>query len=364
MITKYKLISAAVGLSLGATLTAAPILKFDGVLGRSGDLAWSLEKCPEGVEWTPPQSEMDRNAYTSYVHQTVACVGRLAETGELLVGTGYPECRVHRYDADGNEITDSIWPWRGWYERLVNVEGITWGLKQGATQITRTLPQGRPLKVGGPEAEWCCGIVVQPKGYWLRGHQGWLYYDAAEPERCVRRHGDLPGVTALVILRGKVYAFRGSRIDSLWLDAKPDEPMIGADFGGGRAAGRWQGTVNAAEIVDGKIRYAFEGEEGGWMYDPRITDWVFRAKREYRTEDTVIRDPTKDKMGDFSVAIEEKGIVLRDSDQQVVCTVPENVSLLAAEGEWLVAYNPEKAAILRYRLVDDKAKTKKQKKFK
>ncbi len=67
-------------------------------------------------------------------------------------------------------------------------------------------------------------------------------------------------------------------------------------------------------------------------------------------------------MGDFTVAIEEKGIVLRDSNQQVVCIVPENVSLLATEGEWLVAYNPEKSALLRYRLVDDKAK--KQKKFK
>lgn len=355
------ILSAAVGASLGMILNAAPMLKFDGVLGRSEDLASSLEKCPEGVEWSPPK-EPDRNAYTSYVHQTVACVGTLAETGELLVGTGYPECRVHRYAADGTEIINNLWPWRGWYERLVNIDGCTWGLKMGATKLATSLPAGHPLKVGGPEAEWTCGIIVQPKGYWLRCHQGWLYYDAAEPQRCVKRYGDLRGVTALVILRGKVYAFRGSRIDVMWLDDRPDEAMIGSSFDGGLAAGRWHGTVNAAEVVEGKIRYAFEGEEGGRILDPNVTDWVFRAKRDYPIKETVQREPTQDKMGDFTIAIEDAGIILRDKGGEVVCTVPVAASLLAAEREWLVAYDPEKAAILRYRLVDDKAKAKKKKK--
>ncbi len=337
--------------SLMSLSSFAAGLEPDGVLGRSGDLAAPLAATPAGVAWTPPQ-ELDRNAYTALVHRAVACVGTLAETGELLVGTGYPESRVHRFGADGKEIVDDVWPRRGWYDHLVNVGGRTFGLKTGATELTRTLAGARSFKIGGAEAEWSHGLVVQADGYWLKTHQGWLYYEASAPTRCVRRHGDLRGVTALALLDGVVYAFRGSRIDRLWLDARPDEPLLGSGFDGGRAAGRWRGEVDAVEVVDGKrLRYSFAGEEGSWILDPSVTEWIFRARREYRTKaDVVTRKRTQDRLGGYAVEATEQGIVLRDAAGAVVCTVPEVATAIAAEGDWLVAYVPSKAAILRYRL--------------
>lgn len=342
------LLTLLLGLPLASA--GAVTLRLDGVLGRSGDPDVPLAATPEGVTWTPPK-EPDRNAFTSYVHRAVACVGTLAETGERLVGTGYPESRVHLFGADGREIVDSVWPRPGWYDRLVNVGGRTWGLKLGATELTRTLRGGRPFRVGGAEAEWTCGIVVQPDGYWLRGHQGWLRYGVHAPTRCVRRHGDLKGVTALALMDGVVYVFSGSRLDRIWLDARPDEPMIGSGFDGGRLAGRWRGEVDAVEVADGRrLRYAFAGEEGSWILDPSVTEWVFRDKREYRVPEKVARKRTQDRLGGFAVEATAGGIVLRDPSGAVACRVPEVATALAAEGDWLVAYVPSKAAILRYRL--------------
>lgn len=326
------------------------ILKFDGVLGRSGNLGEPLSELPEGVVWKPHKAP-NRNAYTSYVHQAVACVGHLAETGELLVGTGYPESRVHLFGANGKEVVDSVWPLGGWYDDLVNVEGRTWGLKRGATELTRTLKGVHPFKIGGEEAEWTHGLVIQSEGYWLKCHQGWLYYKASAPTRCARRHGDLRNVTALALLDGVVYVFRGSRLDRIWLDARSDEPMLGSGFDNGRLAGRWSGTVDAVEVIEGhKLRYAFAGEKGAWILDPSVTEWIFRAKREYRTEETVSRKRTQAKIAGFDVEATAEGIILRNAAGEITYQSPEVATAIAAQGDWLVAYVPSKAAVLRFRL--------------
>ena len=336
-------------------LAASCLLRPDGVLGRSGDVTKPLPPLPDGVSWAAPQ-EPDRNSYTSYVHQAVACVGRLSGTDELLVGTGYPESRLHLFAKDGREVVDGVWPRGGWYAHLANVGGRTWGLMRGATEITRTLKGRTAFKVGGAECEDADGIVEDADGWWLRSRvQGWLRYGKDEPMRCLRRHGELRNVTALVLLRGKVYAFCGTRVHEMWIDAKPDEPMLGSGFDGGRAAGRWIGTVDAAETFDGKIRYSFTSEGKSYVLDPQVTEWIHRAKREYPTDEPVTKKPNEAAIGGCCAVADGERIALFAANGRKLQELAEPATLLAAEDEWLVAYVPSKAAILRYRLVEKEA---------
>lgn len=325
-----------------------PSLVFDGVLGRSGIVGEVLPSLPTGIEWKAP-AEARKSDYTNLVGCAVSCVGRLGETGELLVGTSYPNQRLRLFAEDGTEVQDGLWPLSGWFDHIAQAGGRTWGLKRGAVELTRRRRGSKSLRVGGREAQECRGIVCVDDGWWLLSRQGWLFYGSADPQRCVRRHGDLKNVTALALLDGMVYVFSHSRLDTLWLDDRPDEALQPFGFDNGRAAGRWSGTVDAAEVVGGKIRYSFSKEGKNFMLDPAVKDWVKRALREYSTDAPVSKKPGEAALlGGWKAEADGSAIVLRSPKGNPVQTIPVAATILASEGRWLVAYVPAENAIFRY----------------
>jgi hypothetical protein len=93
------------------------------------------------------------------------------------------------------------------------------------------------------------------------------------------------------------------------------------------------------------------------VFDPRVTEWVFRAKRMYdEPGGTVVGDGRRVRLaGGYEAVAEEDAIVLRrigaDGKAEEVCRVPARATHLAGEGEWLVAYEPSRKALVRYRVV-------------
>lgn len=300
----------------------------------------------------PPPEQVNRNDYTNLVGRAVTCVGRLAETGELLVGTGYPESKLHRFNKDGKEIINGVWPCNGWYDHLVQAAGSTWALKHGATEITATLHGTKPRHIGGREAEGVNGIVAMPDGWWLRDwRQGWLYYTAAAPTKAIKRVGTMPRVTALALLRGRVYAFCGTSLIVIPFHAEASTPFLSGGHWGGRAAGRWVGTVDRAEIVENKIRYSFSNEGKNYLLDPTKVEWIHREQREVPCAEPATNTMHSAKIGPFIASIEGNEIVLRKQEGDAeVQRITESVELLAAEGDMLIAYSAAKQALLKFKL--------------
>ena len=177
-----------------------------------------------------------------------------------------------------------------------------------------------------------------------------------DPER-----GRYPDITALALTEGRVVAFRKygphARFEVLWLDNRPEEaaepPMPGeANF----AAVSINGVVEAAEASDGlKILFAFEGQEGGRVLDLSKTEWIqhHRGERQYAVQERPVKRPDEAALpGGLRAIARPDGIALLGADGETLQIRPEKASLLAAEGRWLVAYLPERARLVRYRLVD------------
>lgn len=177
-----------------------------------------------------------------------------------------------------------------------------------------------------------------------------------DPER-----GRYSDVTALVLVEGRVVLFRKygthARFEVLWLDNRPDEPaeppMPGeANF----AAVSIHGVVEAAEARDElKILFAFEGQEGGRILDLSKTEWIqhHRGERQYAVAERPTKRPSEAALpGGLRTVAGPDGIALLGADGETLQLLPERATLLAAEGRWLVAYLPERARLVRYRLAD------------
>ncbi len=177
-----------------------------------------------------------------------------------------------------------------------------------------------------------------------------------DPER-----GRYPDVTALALAEGRVVVFRKygphARFEVLWLDNRPEEPaeppMPGeANF----AAVSIHGVVESAEARDGlKILFAFEGQEGGRILDLSKTEWIqhHRGERQYAVQERPAKRPDEAALpGGIRAIARPDGIALLTADGETLQIHPEKASLLAAEGRWLVAYLPEGARLVRYRLAD------------
>lgn len=246
----------------------------------------------------------------------VASVGFLGETGELLLGTGYPERKTHRFAADGKEITDGTWPTADEASVYLTANGRTWAVSSAVREIGAS--SGRRSAVGEGPLYSFDSIAWTGSGYWLGSTRGAEYYAADGLNRCVRRLGGAGEVTTLALLDGRVFATVGSRICQYWLDDLPDEPMASDDyqlwhFGGYRA-----GTVTGVAKRKGVLVYGFQPKEGPvetWVFDYRVTDWTHRNDRLHR-----IDEPP-----------------------------PSNDPSAAVEGHWKVTFDPARKVIRRER---------------
>ena len=255
----------------------------------------------------------------------VQSVGFFAETGDLLLGTGYPERKTHRFGADGREIRDAAWPApmeAGAY-RLAN--GRTWALSQRVQEVTRNAAARR--HVGG-NVDTMNSIAWTGDGYWLGTSRGAEFFpsDGSEEPACCL--GGCGAVESLAILDGRVFATVGRRICAYWLDDRPGEAMWSDDFQLWHLAMSRDGRVLSVGLKDGKLAYRYavkNGAEEWWLFDYRFADWTHRPQRLHKCDKA------------------PEGV----RSQQV--KLPGDCAVSAAEGRWAVGYSPSRQAIVRFR---------------
>lgn len=276
-------------------------------------------------------------------------------SGDLLLGTGWPECLIHRFHPDGTEEQGMLWPAKGYALDLRNVKEETWVLGSEASSLSGSLT-ARARSAFGVFANRTYDIAWGGSGYFLATTQGAHYYAAAAPKHCAKRIGGLGNVTALAVHDGRVLVCDGHRMFNFWLDDRAGD-MISSDHGW-HVAKRWDECVDAIDVRDG-IFYLREARHGRVVaFDPRVMEWVFRARRQYDVTNMVVKSDGRVAYLDaqHAVAIEPRGLVLyrqRVPERNVaeLQVIPEAASHIAADGRWVVAYVPKRKALLRYEYV-------------
>ena len=256
----------------------------------------------------------------------VESVGFLAETGDLLLGTGYPEDNTRRFAPDGREVLGPLWPSKA-RGRFCVADGRTWAVSSEAVELSASEGCGRRI---GFKAFGVNSIAASGGRFWLGTAQGALLFDPRHPQECLARVGGTGEVDALAMADGRVFAFVGPRICQYWLDDRPDEPLSSDDVNWmWRIGGNfYSGKVVAAEKHDDAIYLDFAngGKRTCYAFAWWQSLWMKRAERMRKAEGFAVRPPKRpDDMpeGDFTA--------------------------FALEGDWLVAYSPSRMAICKFK---------------
>ena len=271
------------------------------------------------------------------------------DTGDVLICTRWEIRKVFRYGADGRLIgtarhgqTTTVFG-----VNLATERGRIWALSGGAHRLDARDETDGPQSFGDV-ANVVRDIAWGGKGYWLATTQGAQYYPQVDPQRCAKRLGGLPSVTALAVAEGRVMAVDGVRLLLFWLDDTADERL--SSDGYLSFANRWEGRVTAID-TDGP-RFVMHDEKSGenWVFDPTVTQWVFRDRKMFKTDRPVHAVATETRLGKGRAVAEADEIVIYSAAGKRLAAIPEKATALASEGRWLLAYVPDKSAILKYRI--------------
>lgn len=270
-------------------------------------------------------------------------------SGDLLISTRWEVRKVFRFGADGREVREEgRWPYPAFGLSLAMDRGHVWAIGRGASFVGVSLMEA-PAKRFDDRSYETFGLAWGGKGYWLATSQGMQYFPSVDPKVCRKRIGGLAGVTALAVCKGRVLAVSGYRMHVMWLDDRADEPFE-SDMDA-LVGNRWRGVADGIDVADGKF-YIRERESGEtWCFDPEVTQWVFREKRMFRCDRPVAAEARRAQVAGGVAVAEPDMIVVYGPNGARLCAIPERATAVSAEGRWLIAYVPEKAAVVKYRIV-------------
>jgi len=122
-------------------------------------------------------------------------------TGDLLVGSYWPDCKVYRFTPSGEPVTVAGWPRGGHAQLLTELAGQAWILLGGGSSAPLPPVRRSPADdLPGLPAAWTwyhSGLAASPAGgWWLATSQGLVGYDA-DRTPSHQRLGGLPGVSLL-----------------------------------------------------------------------------------------------------------------------------------------------------------------------
>ena len=274
-------------------------------------------------------------------------------TGDLLLAYDWPLSCVRRYSVAGEEFVSATWPARVLAQSLALADGRVFAVGYSARELSDSL--------GGLNFGVDCanvsGIARGKDGWWLGTTQGAQFYPdvmIGKPgEPAALRVGGLVGVDAIGLSGGRILVCQGHRIQSMWLDDRRYEPLA-SDRQWMRGFDVSDGRVTSVEGVDGgAFLYSYEqkGKTEVWRFDPRAVWYGERSHRIFRVRDgsRPNRPVNEATVGGYRAVAEDGTLKLFDGS---MCIWFRNVgaTLLAGEGDRLVAYVPEIAGILRFRL--------------
>ena len=207
-------------------------------------------------------------------------------SGDLVLQTYYPSCFAHRVRRDGTEVKDGVWPQPMFGAGFAFVRGVLWGYRGGAWPVRDRLGS-KADGIGGGEASETHGVAWGGDGWWLATTQGALFYSGQDLKRCIRRIGGVDGVTAFAVSpKGEIIASAGNQLLAFWLDDGPDDAPHSSSGWEWSLGGRWaQDHVSSVSFRDGLFFLREDRESATWALDPEVTQWVFRSRRMYKTNE-------------------------------------------------------------------------------
>ena len=170
-------------------------------------------------------------------------------TGDLLVGSSYPDAKIYRYEVSaegsGIQVIRGSWPRPGGSTILPVLPDQAWMLNGNEATPLSPSPSGE-FAAGTLGPYWIAaanGLAKDPAGgYWISCRQGLLHVDGK-----VRRLGGTPGIGAMAIDNdGNLVALaeEGQRLIRFSIDDGPDDPVRSSTDGPFRIGGSWQGRGN------------------------------------------------------------------------------------------------------------------------
>jgi hypothetical protein len=198
-------------------------------------------------------------------------------TGDLLVGSSYPDVKVYRYGTDGKAVTQGGWPRAVFAQEIGSVDGMAWAtLAGGGAQSLPAALRANPPRVEPDWTHYATGLAAEPSGgYWVASSQGLSRFDK-NGLALHQRLGGLSGVQTLALAGdGTILAGveNGQRQVRLALDDVPDSSLTSNSNEPWRTGAGW--TDKACAVVpDGASFLAVvESSKQLWRFDPSQTGY-------------------------------------------------------------------------------------------
>jgi len=207
-------------------------------------------------------------------------IGILPETGDLLVGSYWPDSKVYRFTPDGQQEAGADWPRKACAAPIVTVGGQAWAMVLGGSAVPLPAASGNRAEIThGLDEHWtfyCNGLALDPDGgYWMSTTQGLIHFDARRlPDG--KRLGGIGNVRSLAVAPdGTVVASveRGQRLLRLYLDDAPGAPLACNGNEPFRTAAGW--THRTADLAWNDRTFLALDQTGKqlWNFDPWHTAW-------------------------------------------------------------------------------------------
>lgn len=200
-------------------------------------------------------------------------------SGDLLVGSYWPDAKVYRYDASGAEVARDGWPRAGHAASVVSFGGEAWmvALGGGGSHLPPIQRSGeQALTLSGIGTMYSSGIARAPSGgYWAATSQGLVSFDA-RGRLTGERLGGIEGIRALAIgSDGAVVAAveGGQRMLRLSLGDGPDTAFTSNANEPWRAGNGWTARASALAWDAGCFLVADEVGAQLWHFDPEQTGY-------------------------------------------------------------------------------------------
>jgi len=205
-------------------------------------------------------------------------IGIEPETGDLLVGSEFPDPKIYRFDGSGREITQGGWPRRQYAGDIVTCNGSAWAIGHGGAQ---TLPHAWPSRdtfgFSINFARWTRGLERESAGnYVMACSQGLLQFDSKGQSKN-SRIGGLSGVRNMAVAPdGTLVAGveNGQRMIRLSIDDQPDTPLSCDDFEAWRTGNGWVSRGCAIGWDRTKFLVLDEVQNRLWHFDPWHVGWM------------------------------------------------------------------------------------------
>ncbi len=269
-------------------------------------------------------------------------IGVLPGSGDVIVGTYYPDCAVYRFTAEGKQVLEKGWPYlRHQQYGMQALAGKLFAFGGKSAIEIKDNMSVKGLEIGdGVFDRGIRGIAKVSSGYYLGTTQGIKFYPCTNLKEASLRIGGLTDVTGLASVDGRILcATQSGTTIRLLADDLPDGILSCDADGIWRINGNW--TEQIAGIAPGCGHYFLLGKTSGvWKNDPDAG----RAKRWIACDsDRKFASPVALAAAGSDIYVVDDGRVFHAKDRgrlefkPVLPDALTRIKFVAAQGEALVA---------------------------